>query len=310
MGLFDKISGLFKKTREPDSEVHKEYLECLNINSGDISRFEKYVEQYTDKLEELIKQGHKTDSPLYQSVYEEMNRFKYSLYEAQKTTKFIRENSADDIEYRDKLIVYFADKMKELLPESSVLRFHSTPIYFAEEILKSGGISSTADRFDGFMKSTDQAGEISVSDINSLSRTVSYFMDVTAYNRCLPCGCLFVLDSEGQTEEQFAASVMSAVDFKSEPDRLCAVLSTPENISNIKTWLVEAGFSSDLAYTFDGFISEIERERQKPLDGLAAPEDISSDSLDKKIKIASIQASFESSSVHSPIKMSVSEQIL
>lgn len=260
MGLFDRIHNLFKKT-EPDSVASKEYKACLEVNSNDIIRFKRYIAEYISKLSRMDSDGVMATSPIYQSVLDELKRFKYSLYESEKASKYIRKNTADDIEYRKELIVSFADKLKELLTEDSNLRFHGTPIYFAEEIFRSGGISSSADRFDGYIRSTDGRGEISVSDINSLDRTVNYFLDVTAYQQCLPCGCLFVLSADGQTYDQRASSVMNSVDFIKEPTRLRAVISTPENLQNLKKWLSDCGLSPDLAFTFDGFVSEIEKTR-------------------------------------------------
>ena len=51
---------------------------------------------------------------------------------------------------------------------------------------------------------------------------------------------------------------MNPVDFTKEPGRLIAVVSTPENTENLRKWLKDAGLSPVLAYTFDGFVKEIE----------------------------------------------------
>lgn len=272
MGVFDRIRSLFGLNKEPETETYKEYVSCREMNKADIARFKKYVAGFSEQLKQYQAQGMESNSPIYQNVLAEIQRFRYSLYEAEKASKFIRENSVEDIEYRTNSLPAFPERLKALLSDDVCVGFHGTPIYFAEEILKSGKISSTADRFDGYDKSTDGSGQISVSDIHSLSRTVNFFLDVSAYQRCLPCGCLFVLNTEGQTETQRAGSLMDSVDFYKNPEKLLAVISTPENMENLKGWLHDAGLTSDLAFTFDDFVKELEMEQREPMGGAASKE--------------------------------------
>lgn len=257
MGLRDRFRSFFVRPA-PETPESLELKQCREMNAVDIQRFNRYIQDYSSKLDALLASGYDAGAPVYQSVLEEKKRFEYSLYEAKLTTKFLRENTQEDIAYRQMQMDSFAEKLKQVLPESSDLRFHGTPVYFAEEILKSGGISSTAKRFDGYVKSTDLADEISVSDVSSLHRTVNFFLDMTAYQRCLPAGCLFVLDGSGQTEKQHAGSLMNSVDFRKDPDQLIAIVSSPENEANIRQWLCDSGLAPELAYTFDGFLSEME----------------------------------------------------
>ena len=265
MGVFDRLRSLLRANKEPDTESYKEFVSCQDSNRSDIARFKKYIAGYSDRLEQYQTQGVDPGSSMYQDTLSDLQRFQYSLYEAERASKFIRENTVEDIEYRKNYLPLFAEKLKNILPENPCVAFHGTPVYFAEEILKSGKISSTADRFDGYDKSTDGAGQISVSDINSLSRTVNFFLDVSAYQRCLPCGCLFVLDAKEQTEKQRAGSLMNSVDFHKDPEKLLAVISTPENLERVQGWLKNAGLSADLACTFDGFVKELNLDRQEPV---------------------------------------------
>ena len=258
MGLFDPVKALFKKA-EPNTEEYRQYKRCLESNAEDVKRFKGCVKEFTRKLDEL-KRHHTPDiSSEYHSTLNNLNRFKYCLYEAERASAYIRENNADDIDYRTNCLPQFPNELNRLLPANSPLRFHGTPIYFAEDILKSGFITSSAERFNGYIKSTDQRGEISVSDLNSLSRTTDFFLHSSAYQRCLPCGCLFVLDGSKQTEEQRLASVMNCVNFKQDPTLLYAVVTTPENTQRVQKWLSDAGLSPSLAYTFDSFVSTIEQ---------------------------------------------------
>lgn len=260
MSVFSKIKETFlfkNKTESPEITLYKE---CVAANFVDIQRYRKYTEDASHKVYEYRISGYTNKNELFREALENFHRFNYALYEAEKITDFIRPNTPEDIEYRNSWQSQFSKRLKEILPENSNLRFHGTPIYFAKEIIKSGGISSSADRFNGYIKSTDNKGEISVSDINGLSRTINYYLDLDSYQRCLPAGCLFVLIGDGQTETQKNRSTMYNVDFKRTPEKLLSIITTPENIPNVKEWLVEANLSKELVCSFEDFIENIEKK--------------------------------------------------
>lgn len=242
MGLIDNIKKFFTELTEPKTEEYQSYKKSKEIAESDIRRFNKYLADGVD----------------------DRQRWEYVKYEKECSLKFIRPNTNEDIEYRNKHINTFAEKLKEV-SKNLDLRFHGTPVYFAEQIIKNGNISSSADRFDGYDASTDGRGLFSVSDMDSLSRTVDFFMDKESHNRCLPCGCLFVLTPGNQTEEQRRQSVMERVDFFRDPERLYSVVTTPENIENVKSWMMEVGFTTDKVHTFDEFI-EVAREASLALE--------------------------------------------
>ena len=259
--MLDNFKRFIPKRRQPETPAQTECREFKEMNAADIRRFRNYIKQYSSQLDTFKHEGMSPDAPAFRSVAADLSRFQYCLYEAELSSPFIRENKPEDIEYRKQQMSHLAARLEKLLPADSDYRFHGTPIYFAKEIIKDGKISSTADRFDGYIKSTDRHNEISVSDISSLSRTVNWFMDMTAYQRCLPCGCLFVLSGVGQTEDQKKASIMNSVDFKRDPGKLKAIVTTPENIESLQVWLGDNNMSKDLAYTFDSFISELEKKQ-------------------------------------------------
>ena len=107
--------------------------------------------------------------------------------------EFLRPNFQEDIDYRENQLKTFIPRLKQVISPNLDLRFHGTPIYFAEQIIKNRGISSTADRYDSYMKSTDPKGSISATTIDTISRTISFFTDMASYQRSLPCGCVFAL---------------------------------------------------------------------------------------------------------------------
>lgn len=242
--------------KTPEQEEAKD---ALNTNRWDIQRFQRYLKQCDEQLDKYNRMEYTVDHPNYLHTTGERARWLYSLYEAERKGKFIRANDPEDVEYRKRQLETFCIRLQSLITETSELRFHGTPIYFAEEIIRHGNISSTADRFGGYIRSTDLPGEISVSDINKLSRTLDFFMDMTAYDRCLPCGCLFVLRGNDQSAEQREASVMNAVDFFEDPDRLAAVVTTPENQKRVKCWMKISDLPDELVCTFDEFLESIQK---------------------------------------------------
>lgn len=151
------------------------------------------------------------------------------------------------------------------------MRFHGTPIYYAEQIIKSGNISSTADRYDGYIKSTDMKGEISASNIDTIDRTINYFSDMTSYQRSLPAGCIFALLPRDKEDAEYGHDMMHSVDFRQNPEQLFGVFTTPENIDQVKDWMSESGFNNSFVYTFEKFI-EVVKEKSNMLDKTAEGE--------------------------------------
>lgn len=268
MQLFDKLKVWYickVSGRMKEYETYKKQLELKKI---DINRFSKYLSDATQKFTN-IQQIFSENSKEYIDAKDEMSRWKHSLDEAKLTLKFIRPNSQQDIKYRDEQCETFANKLQMVLSPNFDLRFHGTPIYFAEQIIKSGIISSTADRYDGYIKSTDKEGEISASDKDTIGRTINYFSDMTAYQRALPSGCIFALLPKDKDDATYGPSLMHSVDLRKNPGQLFGVFTTPENIERVKEWMNEAEFNPNLVYTFEEFLKAVK---------------IRSDQIDKKIE--------------------------
>lgn len=268
MQLFDKLKVWYickVSGRMKEYETYKKQLELKKI---DINRFSKYLSDATQKFTN-IQQIFSENSKEYIDAKDEMSRWKHSLDEAKLTLKFIRPNSQQDIKYRDEQCETFANKLQMVLSPNFDLRFHGTPIYFAEQIIKSGIISSTADRYDGYIKSSDKTGEISVSDKETIGRTINYFSDMVAYQRSLPSGCIFALLPKDKDDATYGPSLMHSVDLRKNPGQLFGVFTTPENIERVKEWMNEAEFNPNLVYTFEEFLKTVK---------------IRSDQIDKKIE--------------------------
>ena len=52
--------------------------------------------------------------------------------------------------------------------------------------------------------------------------------------------------------------LMENVSFKENPDRLFAIITSSENIENIKKWSQESGIDISKIHDFDGFIQNFD----------------------------------------------------
>lgn len=233
------------------------YKSRVRQNRADIVRLTGYVEQYTAKFEQ-VKQQFPEGSKEYIEAKDEMYRWIVRLDEIKSQEEFYRPNTKEDIAYRDKIMESFPEQLKTALSPNLDLRFHSTPINFAKQIIESRQISSTPDRYDGYTKNSDGLGEISASSRDDIVRTIRHYSRLQDYTDCLPAGCVFALFPKDKKDaENKDRSVMGSVDFKKNPEQLFGVLTTPENIEMVKEWMEKAELNPDLVYTHEAFLEAV-----------------------------------------------------
>jgi len=173
--------------------------------------------------------------------------------------KFIRPNNKDDIEYRSQMHSdLFVYQLQNIIAPNGTplmdLRFHGTPIYFAQQIIETGSITSSMDRFGNYNNSTNINGEISASRIQDLKKTMDRYSDMIAYKRCMPAGCVFALFPRDYEDSVYGVDTMHNIDFRKNPQQLFGIFTTPENIKQVKGWMSEYGFNPDLVYNFEEFL--------------------------------------------------------
>ncbi|MEI3430132.1 MAG: hypothetical protein V8R72_03225 [Clostridia bacterium] len=203
---------MIKQTKQKDDNSQKQYKADKKLLINNAKRYTNYLEQAMDRLKK-VQTVYTLDSKEYKHAYDEVQRWKYNVDESKLQLKFIRPGNQLDIGYRNYQYDNFVNKLREVFPDDLDLRFHGTTIYYAEQIIKTGRITSTADRYNGYIKSTDLSGEISASNIETIDTTISFFSDLISYQRSLPCGCVFALTPNPETDIDFP-NVMKAVDFK------------------------------------------------------------------------------------------------
>ncbi|MGE5472610.1 MAG: hypothetical protein ACM3UU_00105 [Ignavibacteriales bacterium] len=185
---------------------------------------------------------------------------KRALEQISDKLEFLRPENEEDMSYRSRQYKEFPKRIKETVPNDLPLRFHGCPIYTAERILQSGELSSSVDRI-GIETSYDAEGQVSVTTKDTIDTTVHGYSDLGG-NQNLPAGCIFVLLPKDEKDEEIGQSMMMGnVSFKEEPERLFAIITSPENISRVKGWSKESGVDLTKVHDFDSFIKIFDKQK-------------------------------------------------
>ena len=157
------------------------------------------------------------------------------------TNKYYRPEIPEDVKYRKIQKLTYENKLKQLLQDDCCLCFHGTTIWNAKSILESGEITARIDREGEGEGVLNTPGKIYVSTINNLWFTVNHHADLGNYK--YPAGCVFVIKPTSEEEYNSAkeSNLISNVDFKKFPNILKAIITTPENIDKVKSWLQSSG---------------------------------------------------------------------
>lgn len=153
------------------------------------------------------------------------------------TNSFCRPEMTEDVKYRKIQKVTFEDKLKRSLPQDCDFCFHGTTIWNTKSIIDSGEISAQIDREGQSEEVLNTPGQIYVSTINNLWFTVKHYADLSNYK--YPAGCIFVISPKTQEEYNSARehNLIANVSLKNEPQRIKAIITTPENISRVQNWI-------------------------------------------------------------------------
>ena len=257
MKKIDELKLWIKCKKEGRIEQYKYSNKCKESRISDINRYSNYLKAEMENFE-IVKRSFPENSDEYNDAKNEVSRWKYTLEARKLELKFIRPNDKDDITYRNIQCEQFSEKLKKIISPNFDLRFHGTPIYYAEKIIKSGQISSSADRYDGYIKSTDMKGEISASSVETVGRTINFFSDMTSYQSSMPAGCIFAILPKNKEDANYGKDLMHSVDFKKNPSQLFGIFTTPENIKRVKEWMKQSGLNHEIVYTFEEFLKAVE----------------------------------------------------
>lgn len=243
----------------------------------ELAKYRKEINEEEKELQAAIAAG---DRRLIYGYQDMLKHSKYDFISYQEKVSFLREPIKEDIQYRYRQRREFPQKIATL-SEDMMLCFHGTDLKGAKHILSSGAISSGADR-TGRATSFDPPGLISVTNKDTVDTSVSTYMNIDG-NYCYPAGCLFVVTPADKVEYAALSSsgwMIKNVDFKTQPDRLVSVVTTPENIDKVKNWAHLGGVDVSKVMDFDNFVRKYSLQNDKGL-SLAVQKSITTKSLDK-----------------------------
>lgn len=261
MSIIERLKSFIKNLKNKISENRKERKlkkEC--IKDGRKPEYDEYIDQQK-RLQRDINMYKRFKAEGREGTGD---RWQYDIDNRQGALKFIRPNYENDINERNKWEVEFPKEVKRILDDSAGLRFHGTSIYNAENIIKTGIITSTIDRYNGYETSSDQSGVFSaatVSTIDILFAESGGYGGLKDYKVCLPCGCTFVFKNRDDDDrEKEKAFQMKAINFKEHPEQIYGIITSSENIPNVRQWMSSSGYDPALVTGFQGFIDKIKRE--------------------------------------------------
>jgi hypothetical protein len=170
---------------------------------------------------------------------------------------FLRPSSEEDVAYRQRIAAEFSAGVRNAAPKDLPLRFHGASIYESRDIIITGGLSSSVDRL-GAQTSMDGAGQVSVTTPDSIHITMEGYVDLFESNCCIPTGCTFVMLPGSQEDAAAGESMlMGNVDFTEEPDRLFAILASPETMSDVQGWAATAGIDPGRVTEYFAFVDQL-----------------------------------------------------
>lgn len=161
------------------------------------------------------------------------------------TNLFKRTPIKDDVKYRRIKRATFESQLLEVLPVECDFCFHGTTIWNTEKILKTGKICAK----DG------ENDEICVTALKNVWFTIKEFADLGNYE--YPAGCIFVIQpNEDEINISKRENKINNVYFNKNPNRLIAIITTPENIERVKKWLQQSNLNIDekVVVDYDQFL--------------------------------------------------------
>lgn len=244
-----------------DIEEFKRKKEILLRNrESALQRVEKAEEKY-----EKIKSDDTIDKKelRLEIAQKTIQTRKYALEQINNQLEFLRPSSQEDMNYRLKQYSEFSKQVKSEVPDDLHLCFHGCPIYAAKQIIEDGEISSSVDRI-GSETSYDVSDQVSVTTKNTIETTVQGYTGLTG-NYNLPAGCIFVIlpKDESEIKSSETSMLIGNVSFKENPERLYAIITTPENIERVTEWVENANMDVSKIHDFEGFIQEMGKQKMQ-----------------------------------------------
>ena len=195
---------------------------------------------YNHEKETLIRQV---------SFFKQVPNHEYVCSIAMAKLEFLRLGTDEDIAYRKRQYKNFIKNINKTVPDDLPLCFHGCPIYSARSILVNGKIFPTVNKIN------IDSGQFGITTKKDAFLSLRRYIDILNFN--MPAGCIFVILARPQ-DKKVRLLLMDSIDLKTEPDRLVAIITTPENITRVKKWASIGGIASTKVFDFDTFITTLQ----------------------------------------------------
>ena len=187
--------------------------------------------------------------------------------------EFMRPASDEDIAYRQKVARELPALISESCPPELPLRFHGAPIFTSREIIASRGLSSSVDRI-GIETSYDVAGQVSVTMPGTLQTTLNSYTGLIEGGYEVPAGCVFVVLPESKEDADAGRSMlMGNVDFEAHPEQMFAIMTSRENVEQVRLWAKEAGLDPTKVKEFFEFADSLKGLNEAIVNGTSRTQD-------------------------------------
>ena len=241
-------------------DLQENFSYYKNFRQKNVFDLQKEIIEYQNEAAEYQAQG---DQWSVNQVQQNIKQTEDVISQQQDLMQYAREPTVEDYAYRYKQYADFSKTIQKFVDEDELLCFHGTNIAAARHIFESGSISSGASRL-GYHTSFDAKGAISVTGIRMVDTSVQSYMNLVS-DMYLPAGCLFVVRAKDAQEYDRAVTGMSIkdVDFRNNPERLVAVVTTPENVGRVREWAQKGGVDMSKVMTFEGFVAKCQQNHQQ-----------------------------------------------
>lgn len=182
-----------------------------------------------------------------------INRFENAIHN-------LREMIPSDIEERKALFNNYAHEISRIIPDSVPLVFHGNKsIGTVETIMKNGGLFIPRERGINYIS---YATKIDVTNKHNISESLNFAEPGRGNNYYDPYGAIFVFMPKPEEYERVITargtlvnSGVDSINFREEPDRLIAIITTNENIERLKKVAREAGIDERKITTHEAFLN-------------------------------------------------------
>ena len=242
----------------------REKVELLkNAYKNSIELNEKKLINLREKLNQA-----KIDEDEYdiEKLLFSINEVLFNIYSLKGKYHNLRVSIPDDTVERKKILKEYSKLIDEVIPDDVPLVFHgNNNIGLVEQIMKSGGLFTPEERGVGFRSFASQIDVAYKKDIHVPLEYADPMQDFI-----LPYGAIFVFfPKENEIEKVLktygseVAGGVQSINFKTETDRLFAIITTKENIQRLKKIACEVGIDENIIVTHEEFLKMCKEKYQE-----------------------------------------------